>query len=114
MPTQPVSQSINDHYGRQDLETAILDGLRAAGLNPEAITYVDLAPVDHFHIRGREATLELARRAELSSGLEVLDVGGGLGGAAARWRRSSAAGSRCWMSPRSIFGSVKCSRPAPA
>lgn len=42
----------------------------------------DLAPVDEFHIRGREATVELARRASLSPGLRVLDVGCGLGGSA--------------------------------
>jgi MPBQ/MSBQ methyltransferase len=40
----------------------------------------DLSPVDEFHIRGRDATSELAQRAALKPGLKVLDVGSGLGG----------------------------------
>ncbi len=44
------------------------------------ITPSDLAPVDEFHIRGREATVELADRAGVIPGLRVLDVGSGLGG----------------------------------
>jgi ubiquinone/menaquinone biosynthesis C-methylase UbiE len=42
----------------------------------------DLAPVDEFHIRGREATLELANLIALSSDDHVLDVGCGIGGSA--------------------------------
>jgi SAM-dependent methyltransferase len=38
--------------------------------------------VDHFHLGGLDATLELLRLADIERGLEVLDVGGGLGGAA--------------------------------
>jgi len=38
--------------------------------------------VDEFHVRGREATVELARRAALGPGTRVLDVGCGLGGSA--------------------------------
>src|SRR5207249_2366839 len=38
--------------------------------------------MDEFHIRGKEATLELARLAALAPADHVLDVGGGLGGPA--------------------------------
>jgi 2-polyprenyl-3-methyl-5-hydroxy-6-metoxy-1,4-benzoquinol methylase len=48
-----------------------------AELKPE-----DLAPVDEFHVRGREATVELAHRASLWPGSRVLDFGCGLGGSA--------------------------------
>ena len=41
-----------------------------------------LAPLDQLHIRGKEATLDLARLAELTPGMLVLDVGGGIGGPA--------------------------------
>lgn len=82
MPPGDYVRSLNDHYGRGDLGGAILAGLRSAGKDPDALTPDDLAPVDQFHIRGKEATLELARLAGLQRGMRVLDVGGGLGGPA--------------------------------
>jgi hypothetical protein len=74
--------AVDAHYGRSDLLTAILEGLRAMGKDPDAPAIEDLAPVDHFHTRGRDATLELARLTGVAPGHRVLDVGGGLGGAA--------------------------------
>ena len=75
-------RSVGTHYGRGDLATKILEALRAAGKDPEAPTPEDLTPIDQLHARGREATLELARLAGITSGMRVLDVGGGLGGPA--------------------------------
>jgi ubiquinone/menaquinone biosynthesis C-methylase UbiE len=74
--------AVSQHYTRRDLGRVILDGLRAAGKNVETLTLDDLAPVDHFHTRGKAATLELAGLAELRRDQRVLDVGGGLGGPA--------------------------------
>jgi SAM-dependent methyltransferase len=74
--------ALNRHYGRPGLGDAILAGLVAAGHDPDALTHEALTPVDQFHIRGKDATLELARLAGLAAGTRVLDVGGGLGGAA--------------------------------
>jgi SAM-dependent methyltransferase len=74
--------SVRLHYGRPGLGDAILAAVRAAGKDPDRIAPQDLAPVDQFHIGGREATVELANLASLPPGLEVLDVGGGLGGPA--------------------------------
>ena len=68
------------HYGVQDLEHIILDGLRAAGIDPSGATADDLAGVDGFHLRGRAATEELAAWLELGAGNRVLDVGSGIGG----------------------------------
>ncbi len=76
------SKSVGEHYGRGGLPARILEALRAAGKDPDALTTDDLAPIDQLHIRGKEATLELAHRAGLTSGMRVLDVGGGLGGPA--------------------------------
>lgn len=56
--------------------------MQAAGKNPEQLNPDELAPVDQFHIRGKEATLELIRLAGLQAEMEVLGVGGGLGGTA--------------------------------
>lgn len=86
VPHDPAHEPIADdpvaqHYSRPDLASAILEALVAAGKDPDALEPADLAPVDEFHVRGREATLELARTAGLGAGTEVLDVGCGLGGA---------------------------------
>jgi ubiquinone/menaquinone biosynthesis C-methylase UbiE len=65
-----------------DLALRILDAARAAGLDVDRLTVDDLAPVDEFHIRGREATEELAALVGLTGDERVLDVGCGLGGSA--------------------------------
>lgn len=46
------------------------------------LTLEDLAPFDQFHGGGKGFTVRLARLASLKPGMEVLDVGGGLGGPA--------------------------------
>ena len=82
MSEKSTVQTTDDYWGRDGLEQAILDALAASGKNLEALTIDDLAPMDHFHNGGKEATLGLARLAGLTPGLRVLDVGGGLGGPA--------------------------------
>ena len=82
MATSNSDQGVNQHYGRGNLGVAILAALQAAGKNPEALSTGDLAPLDQFHIGGRQTTLELIRLADIQSGMKVLDVGGGIGGAA--------------------------------
>jgi len=57
-------------------------GLRASGVDPAAPGPDDLAAVDEFHIRGREATAELVALAGFEPGQRILDVGAGLGGPA--------------------------------
>ena len=74
--------AVERHYGRGRILDSILSALRQAGKDPDRLRPTDLAPVDEFHIRGREATIELAARAALRPGLRVLDVGCGLGGSA--------------------------------
>ncbi|MGB5107252.1 MAG: methyltransferase domain-containing protein [Candidatus Zixiibacteriota bacterium] len=73
---------IEDHYARGGILQSILAALEKSGKDTNQLEPADLAPVDEFHIRGREATLELAERAKLKPGLRVLDVGCGLGGSA--------------------------------
>ena len=79
IPTQ-VNESVQAHYTRSDLGSAILAALEKAGKDLSRLTPEDLAPIDQFHIRGRTATLELARAAGLDSAKYVLDVGSGVGG----------------------------------
>lgn len=73
-------EEIARHYGLSDILTSILDGLAAEGKDIDELDYVDLAPVDEFHIRGRLATAELAALANVGANTSVLDVGSGLGG----------------------------------
>ncbi len=74
--------AVESHYGRSDLYDTIVKALAQAGKDTSRLVPADLAPVDEFHVRGRDATVELAGRARLSPGLRVLDVGSGLGGSA--------------------------------
>lgn len=74
---------VADHYsGGSDIVSAIAESLRKAGKDMGALTTADLASVDEFHIRGRPATLELARALNLDATAHVLDIGSGLGGPA--------------------------------
>lgn len=74
--------NVCDHYAQQNLDEVILNALAVAGKDPERLRIEDLAPIDEFHIRGRNATVELARDLGLDGNMRVLDVGCGLGGAA--------------------------------
>jgi ubiquinone/menaquinone biosynthesis C-methylase UbiE len=73
-------EHVESHYGRGEILNSILSALRQMGKDVAQLVPADLAPVDEFHIRGREATVELASRVPLRPGLRVLDVGCGLGG----------------------------------
>lgn len=79
--TDPVA----GHYaGRSDLAAAIAERLTAAGYDLNSLKPQDVSGVDEFHIRGGEATLELAEQMDLAAGARVLDIGSGLGGPARR------------------------------
>lgn len=80
MTSTQVHESVQAHYTRPDLGSLILAALEKAGKDLNRLTPEDLAPIDEFHIRGRAATLELARAAGVDSGKRVLDVGSGVGG----------------------------------
>jgi MPBQ/MSBQ methyltransferase len=71
---------VSGHYTIADLGDQILAALEATGKDLDALTVDDLAPVDHFHIRGRAATEELAQWADVQPDHLLLDVGCGLGG----------------------------------
>ena len=76
-----VEQEVAAHYAGLDRTRVILDALRAAGKDPDHLTVDDLAPIGEFHIRGREATVELGHALGLGADQHVLDVGSGIGGA---------------------------------
>ncbi len=80
-PVSSLADSIKNHYRSQGLEARVLTALADAGKDPDRLMPEDLAAIDEFHIRGRRATVELARRVPLDGSSRVLDVGSGLGGA---------------------------------
>jgi len=67
-------------YHRENLTAGILDALKRAGCRENGITIDALAPVDEFHIRGAEATLEMIELAGFQPEHHVMDVGSGIGG----------------------------------
>jgi ubiquinone/menaquinone biosynthesis C-methylase UbiE len=76
-------ENVARHYaGVSDIAKVIAESLRKAGKDIDKLTTEDLATVDEFHIRGRKATLELARGLDLTTTAHVLDIGSGLGGPA--------------------------------
>jgi SAM-dependent methyltransferase len=77
-----IEAGVARHYTQGHLQSTILDALRAAGKNVDALTTADLSAADEFHLGWRAVTVELALDLELSPGLELLDIGSGIGGPA--------------------------------
>ena len=74
--------SVNAHYGISGILDSIIKALEESGKNIDSLQPSDLAPIDEFHTRGKESTIEITNLAQLESGHNVLDVGCGLGGSA--------------------------------
>jgi MPBQ/MSBQ methyltransferase len=77
-----TEQAVETHWTVTNLGDTILAALQKMGKDIDALTPADLAPIDEFHIRGRESTQELAAHAGVRPEWDVLDVGSGLGGSA--------------------------------
>ena len=77
-----IDSLVDKYYGFGGIMEKIEAGLNFAGKDVNSLTVDDLAPIDEFHIRGRESTLEVAELAKLGASDLVLDVGCGLGGTA--------------------------------
>ncbi len=75
-------EAINSHYGISGILNSILDSLKSSGKDLNSLKPEDLAPIDEFHTRGKESTIEITQLANLQSHYNVLDVGCGLGGSA--------------------------------
>jgi ubiquinone/menaquinone biosynthesis C-methylase UbiE len=77
-----IEQTVAQHYTHGALEAVIIEALRKSGKDPERLEPDDLATSDEFHIGGREATIAFAEQLPLRPGLQLLDVGSGIGGPA--------------------------------
>ena len=73
-----------EHYAKGGLLERLEAALRADGADPAHPTIEALAPYDHFHGGGLEATEDMAALVSVRPADHLLDVGSGLGGPA-RW-----------------------------
>jgi 2-keto-4-pentenoate hydratase/2-oxohepta-3-ene-1,7-dioic acid hydratase in catechol pathway/SAM-dependent methyltransferase len=79
-PVASERQPVADHYDQPALLTAILDALREEGKDPDKLKPQAVIGLGEMHIRGHEATRELAVQMGLMHEMKVLDVGCGVGG----------------------------------
>lgn len=73
---------ISGHYASGDLLQRLNAALREDGADPDNPTAEALAPYDHFHGRGLEATEEVAGLLTVPASHHLLDIGSGIGGPA--------------------------------
>ena len=73
---------VSAHYSRGDLLARLRAALAEDGADPDRPTPDALAPYDHFHGRGLEATLETAALMPARADDRILDIGSGIGGPA--------------------------------
>ncbi len=73
---------IEAHWSLGGLADAIVSMIGAAGLDPDNLTPEDLAPLDHLHGRGVDATRELLEVLKPGPDSHLLDIGCGVGGPA--------------------------------
>jgi ubiquinone/menaquinone biosynthesis C-methylase UbiE len=79
--TIAIEDHVAQHYAQGRLEQTITEALAASGADLGRLVPADLAPVDEFHIGGRQATIDFAAQLQISRGASLLDIGCGLGGA---------------------------------
>lgn len=77
-----MEEGVSRHYSAYEVLPRIRAGLEAIGRDPDRIQPEDLKAVDEFHIGGAEATGALLADLDLAPGMEILDIGCGIGGPA--------------------------------
>lgn len=80
--TMPHDRKITAHYSRGNLLDRLNATLRDDSVDPSSPDIETLAPYDHFHGRGIEATQEMADSLEIGAADHILDIGSGIGGPA--------------------------------
>lgn len=80
-PTDRLESALREHYGVTDLDERVVAAFHAAGKDVTDLDLEDTAAFAEFHIRGRDATRDLADLAGVEAGDRVIDIGCGVGGA---------------------------------
>lgn len=75
-----VDEVNGTHYGSAGLVDRLKFALSGIGDDQGHLSVKDLAPLDQFHSRGLDATIELAEALHIGPTARVLDIGSGLGG----------------------------------
>ncbi|MDA1072048.1 MAG: methyltransferase domain-containing protein [Proteobacteria bacterium] len=73
---------VTGHYARGGIAQTLLAAVRAELADGETLGVAHLAPVDEFHIGGIETTRRFVPMLGLQKGMQVLDIGSGIGGTA--------------------------------
>ena len=74
-----LNKSIENHYLKEGLYEDIINRLKEQNIALNNVKRSDIAGTDEFHVRGAAVSKELANSININ-GLNVLDVGCGLGG----------------------------------
>jgi len=78
---QPAKPSpVEAHYAQPALTASILAALREEGKDPDNLRLQDVRGLGEMHVRGHEATRELAMQMGITADMKVLDIGCGVGG----------------------------------
>lgn len=77
-----TDREVSRHYGRDDLLSRLNAALAEDGTAPDHPSMEALAPYDHLHGRGLEATIEVANLVRATASDHILDIGSGIGGPA--------------------------------
>ena len=76
------TEDVQQNYAVAELAKRVQAALAASGHGDGPLNWSDLTPFDQFHVRGLEASKELASALQLRAGETLLDLGSGLGGPA--------------------------------
>jgi len=74
-----LNKSIENHYHKEGLYEDIINRLKEQNIAIDNVKRSDIAGTDEFHVRGATVSKQLANSININ-GLNVLDVGCGLGG----------------------------------
>ena len=73
--------NIQKHYDQDNLYDKIIDAMTKSGFEIDTLTRENFSEMDEFHIMGNHGTKLLAEAIKFNSGMKVLDLGCGIGGA---------------------------------
>ena len=77
-----TDREVSKHYGGGNLLSRLNAALAEDGIDPDHPSMEALAPYDHLHGRGLEATMEVANLVHATASDHILDIGSGIGGPA--------------------------------